>query len=157
MWLGSGSQAQEGIVLFDGRSLTNFKPANEGWIRTITEDKYGTIILATRQNSLIPYDGNTFSKYSSPKELGEDLLNNILVDSKGNVWYGSDYSNDRDPSTGGVWKFDGKSFTEFTKKDGLSNSSAYAFIEDKAGNIWIGTRDNGLYRYDGDKIVQYSK
>jgi D-arabinose 1-dehydrogenase-like Zn-dependent alcohol dehydrogenase len=45
--------------------------------------------------------------------------------------YGSDYTNDNDITTGGLWKFDRKSFVEFTKKDGLANTSIYSLTEDK--------------------------
>jgi ligand-binding sensor domain-containing protein len=80
-----------------------------------------------------------------------------LVDSKGNIWYGSDYTNDNDVTTGGFWKFDGKSFVEFTKQDGLSNTSIYSLTEDKTGNIWIGTRNCGLYRYNGQTFETFSE
>lgn len=157
LWFGSGPMAFEGICLFDGRSLTNFRPKDEGWIRQITEDKNGTLLFDTRHIGVITYDGKTFSDFSKPQELRSDLLNNILVDSKGNIWYASDYVNDNDISTGGVWKFDGKWFVEFTKKDGLSNTSAYCIIEDRAGNIWLGTRNTGLYRYDGKMVTKFSE
>jgi len=156
-WFGSGPMAFEGIVFYDGKSLINFKPGNEGWIRKITEDKNGTLLFATRHNGLITFDGKRFSDFPEPPELRKDLLNTILVDSKGNIWYGSDYTNNSDPSKGGLWKFDGKSFVEFTKKDGLTNTSVYSITEDRDGNIWIGTRNVGLYRYDGKTFTKFSE
>lgn len=39
LWFGSGPMAFEGIASYDGKSLINFKPQNEGWIRKIVEDK----------------------------------------------------------------------------------------------------------------------
>jgi len=157
LWFGSGPMAFEGICLFDGKSLTNFKPQDEGWIRKITEDKNGTLLFDTRHIGLIAYNGKTFSDFSEPQNLRKELLTTILVDSKGNVWYGSDFTNNNDVTTGGLWKFDGKSFVEFTKKDGLGNTSIYSLTEDKAGNIWIGTRNCGLYRYDGQTFATFSE
>lgn len=157
IWFGSGPMAFEGIGFYDGKSLTNFKPQNEGWIRSIAEDKNGNLIFTTRHIGLITYDGKIFSKVSEPQNLIKELLNAVLVDSKGNIWYGSDYTDNNDPTTGGFWKFDGKSFIEFTKKDGLANTSIYSLTEDKSGNIWIGTRNCGVYRYDGQKFETFSE
>lgn len=156
VWFGSGPQASEGICLFDGKSLTNFKPHNEGWIRKITEDKNGILLFGTRHIGLIVYNGKTFSDYFEPQNLQKQELTSFLLDSRYNIWYGSDYTNS-DPTTGGLWKSDGKSFIEFTKKDGLSNTSIYSLAEDKAGNIWIGTRNCGLYRYDGKTFTAFSE
>lgn len=157
MWFGSGPMAFEGIGFYDGKYLTGFKPQDEGWIRNITEDKHGTLLFATRHIGLITYDGNNFTGFSGPQEIRKDLINTVLADSKGNIWYGSDYTNDNDVTTGGFWKFDGKSFVEFTKTDGLGNTAIYSLMEDKAGNIWIGTRNCGLYRYNGQTVETFSE
>jgi ligand-binding sensor domain-containing protein len=157
MWFGSGPMAFEGIAFFDGKTLTKFKPQNEGWIRKITEDKQGTILFATRHIGMLTYDGKHFTSYSQPQNLIKDLINTVLADSKGNIWYGSDYTNDNDPTTGGLWKFDGKSFVEFTKKDGLGNTSVTFILEAKNGNIWVGTRNCGLYRYNGKTFETFSE
>jgi ligand-binding sensor domain-containing protein len=157
LWFGSGPMALEGIGFYDGKSLINFKPQDEGWIRTIIEDKNQTLLFATRHIGMITYDGKNFTNFSEPRNIRKDLINTVLVDSKGNIWYGSDYANDNDVTTGGLWKFDGKSFVEFTKKEGLGNTSIYSLTEDKAGNIWIGTRNCGLYRYNGQTFETFSE
>jgi len=157
LWFGSGPMALEGIGFYDGKSLINFKPQDEGWIRTIIEDKNRNLFFATRHIGLITYDGKNFTNFSEPKNIKKDLISTVLVDSKGTIWYGSDYTNDNDVTTGGLWKFDGKSFVEFTKKEGLGNTSIYSLAEDKAGNIWIGTRNCGLYRYNGQTFETFSE
>jgi len=157
LWFGSGPMAFEGIGFYDGKSLINFKPQNEGWIRKMIEDKNGTLVFATRHNGMITYDSKNFTNFSEPKNIRKDLITTVLADSKGNIWYGSDYTNDNDVTTGGLWKFDGKSFVEFKKKDGLGNTSIYSLTEDKAGNIWIGTRNCGLYRYNGQTFETFSE
>lgn len=157
LWFGSGPMAFEGIGFYDGKSLINFKPQDEGWIRTIIEDKNRTLLFATRHIGMITYDGKNFTNFPEPQNISKDLINTVLVDSKGNIWYGSDYTNDNDVTTGGLWKFDGKSFVEFTKKEGLGNTSIYSLTEDKAGNIWIGTRNCGLYRYNGQTFETFSE
>lgn len=157
LWFGSGPMAFEGICLYDGKSLINFKPQDEGWIRTITEDKNRTLLFATRHIGIITYDGKNFINFSEPQKIRKDLINTVLVDSKSNIWYGSDYTNNNEVTTGGLWKFDGKSFIEFTKKEGLGNTSIYSLTEDNAGNVWIGTRNCGLYRYNGQTFETFSE
>ncbi|MDI9882386.1 ligand-binding sensor domain-containing protein [Flectobacillus longus] len=157
LWFGSGPMAFEGIAFFDGKTLTKFKPQNETWVRKITEDRNGTLLFNTRHFGMITYNGKTFSDYTQPQNLRRELLQTMLADSKGNIWYGSDYTNDRDITTGGLWKFDGKSINEFTKKDGLSNTSVTLILESKNGTIWVGTRNCGLYRYNGQTFETFSE
>jgi ligand-binding sensor domain-containing protein len=157
IWFGSGPMAFEGICLYNGKILTNFKPKNEGWIRNIIESKNGTILFATRHIGVYIYDGKTFLPFTKPTEIANDLLNTILEDKAGNIWYASDYAKDINDDMGGVWKFDRKTFVRFTKKEGLTNTSAFLILEDKSGHIWIGTRNTGLYRYDGKTLMSFSK
>lgn len=157
IWFGSGPMAFEGLCLYDGKSLKNFKPKNQKWIRKITEDKNGNLLFATRGAGAITYDGTNFYSIPQPKELSNNLLLGLFIDSKGNSWYSSDYVNDNDITTGSLWKFDGTSFTEFTKQNGLSNTAVINIFEDREGNIWLGTRNTGLYKYDGKKFTNYSE
>ena len=157
LWFGSGPMAFEGICRYDGKSLAKLKLKNEGWIRNITEDKNGTILFATRHIGVYAHDGKNSSEFPEPRELKNDLLNNILVDKQNNIWYASDYLNDNDFTTGGIWKSDGKSFTEFKKNDGLTNTSVFFMMHDRKGNIWFGTRNTGLFRYDGKTFTGFSE
>ena len=157
IWFGSGPMAFEGLCLYDGKSLTKFVPKNQKWIRNITEDKNGNLLFVTRGAGAITYDGTNFYSIPQPKELRNDILPGLFIDSKGNSWYSSDYVNDNDITTGGLWKFDGISFTEFTKENGLSNTAVMYIFEDRDGNIWLGTRNTGLYKYDGKKFTNYSE
>jgi ligand-binding sensor domain-containing protein len=48
-------------------------------------------------------------------------------------------------------------FTSFSTKDGLPNLGIWTILEDKSGNIWVGTRETGLYLYDGKTFITYSE
>lgn len=157
IWFGSGPMALEGLCLYDGNALHKVKLKDENWIRSITEDKNKNLVLTTRHIGLFILNGRRFSRLPYPKNLRNDLLTYTLIDHRGHTWYGSDYVNDNDVTTGGFWMFDGKVFKEFTKNDGLSNTSVTFILEDKKGNIWVGTRNTGLYCYNGSTFTVFSE
>lgn len=157
IWFGSGPMAFEGLGFYNGKKLTRVSLKKENWIRAIMENEGDKLLVATRHNGVVAGDESNFSSFHQPPQLKNDLFTCTFKDSHGNIWYGSDYLDDRDIKTGGCWRFDGKSFTSYTKKDGLSNSSIAFFMEDRKGNIWIGTRNTGLYCFDGKAFKQYGE
>jgi serine phosphatase RsbU (regulator of sigma subunit) len=44
----------------------------------------------------------------------------------------------------------------FGTNEGYDNKFSIAFAEDAKGNIWIGSFEKGIYKYDGNKFVNYS-
>lgn len=54
----------------------------------------------------------------------------------------------------GVWRYDGKLFTNITT--GISSPSFWDVLEDKKGNLWIGTKDSGIYCYNGKSFLHYT-
>lgn len=153
IWFGSGPMAFEGICLFDGKTLSNFKPKDEGWIRNMFEDNNGNIWLGTRHFGACLYDGKTFSWFTEKEGIG----NPMLEDKAGNIWFAGGEKLNTTESDGGIWCYDGKSFKNFSTKDGLGNYSVFSMVEDKAGNIWVGTRNTGLYRYDGKIFTGFTE
>jgi len=157
LWFGSGPMAFEGLSLYDGKALTKIELKNENWIRGMSEDENGNLLLTTRRIGVVSFNGETFSEFPTPRNLKKDLLTYVFTDRQGYMWYASDYINDADITTGGFWRFDGQSFHEFSKKDGMSNTSVTFILEDKNKNIWIGTRNTGLYCYDGKSFTNFSE
>jgi ligand-binding sensor domain-containing protein len=105
------------------------------------------------------YDGKSFIKMDGLSTGPVNPITRIIEDKKGNLWFGG---------AGGLWRYDGKSFTHFTVKDGVINSNIGSFmeagkgndvwsiLEDRTGNLWIGTRNTGLYRFDGKSFTSFS-
>ena len=157
IWFGSGPMAFEGICLYDGKTLSNFKPKNQQWIRKMIESKNGSILLATRQAGICYYPPSadqtgekTFNSFPSPAKFFNGSLTNILEDKAGNIWIASDYGNEEGDTLGGLWRsdlstgnIDEKTFTKITNKE------VFFMLEDKDNNIWLGTRGTGLYRFNG--------
>lgn len=163
IWFASGMPpGTEGICRYDGKNVVSFKPKNEGWFRKIIEDKERNLVFATRIHGVLScsLSGNismaSFSAYPQPKELLNNSLTNILKDKAGNIWIASDYGKFVGDTLGGVWCYrqseaGEKAFTKITAKE------VFFMLEDRAGNIWLGTRNTGLYRYDGKTLTNFSE
>lgn len=51
-----------------------------------------------------------------------------------------------------VYRYDGKSFTNLTSS--IPSPSFWDVLEDRKGNLWFGTRNSGVYYYNG-KVFQH--
>ena len=152
-----GGRGTEGVYRYDGKSITNFKlkelfqngqkPKAHNWAWPQLQDKNGNIWFSN-WGGAYRYDGKSF--ISVTKSDGLSGVTRIIEDKKGNLWFGGD-------AGAGLSRYDGKSFTRFTTKDGLLNNSIWSILEDKTGNIWVGTRETGLYLYDGKTFITYSE
>lgn len=157
IWFGSGPMAFEGICRYNGKSITNYKPQNARWIRNIIEDKNGDILFATRSNGVCRYDGSGFDYITQLQGMVKGSMMGCLQDRSGNIWFASDYGTELNDSIGGAWRFDGRSFTKFSTKDGLKNNAVFLILEDRENNIWLGTRNIGLYRFNGKTFDSFSE
>ena len=157
IWFGSGYPAMEGIIRYDGKSLEQFKPKKEGWIRNIINGKNGDILFATRNSGVCRYNGKGFSNTTQPNEMVNSYMMDCLIDKKGNTWFISDYGDQLNDTIGGVWRYDGKFFVKYSTKDGLKNNAVFLIMEDSAGKIWVGTRNTGLYRFNGKSFDSFSE
>jgi ligand-binding sensor domain-containing protein len=165
IWFASGMPpGEEGICNYDGKKLVHFKPENEGWFRKIIEDKNRNLLFATRIHGVLSCNlaaGNltiaSFSGFPQPPALLNNSLTSILKDKAGNIWMASDYGKQVGDTLGGVWCYhqpseaSGKAFTKITTRE------VFFMLEDVAGNIWFGTRNTGLYRYDGKGFTNFSE
>lgn len=102
--------------------------------------------VLTGQKSVI-----RFKHYTTDEGLSQNMIDCILKDSHGFMWFGT---------WNGLNRFDGYSFTVFKQnskdESSISNNFIYALCEDKFGNIWVGT-NNGLnvFIYAENRFVRY--
>ena len=161
IWL--GGRTNQGVYRYDGKSISNFKLpeltivnesvrfekdriVSHNWAWPQLQDKNGNIWFSNWAGAY-RYDGKTFTSFTKSNGLsGNGLVAKIIEDKKGIIWLGGD---------GGLSRYDGKSFTSF--QDGLINPWIWAILEDKTGNVWVGTRQTGLYLFDGKKFINYSE
>lgn len=153
IWFASGMPpGEEGLCRFDGTTLAQFKPGDQRWIRTVLEKRDGVLWLGTRSLGTWKYDGKSFSQFSKEPNLGVPRL----VDRSGNIWFSGEESENGVNSYTGIWRYDGKNLRNYTAKDGMGEFYVWCMVEDRAGNIWLGTRNMGLYRFDGKSFTPFS-
>nr|WP_295924204.1 two-component regulator propeller domain-containing protein [uncultured Dyadobacter sp.] len=153
-----GGRTNEGVFRYDGKSITNFKlkeltlqfdsrRVGHNWAWPQLQDKNGNIWFSN-WGGAYRYDGKTFTGFSKNDGLPgyNGVVKKIIEDKNGNLLFGGDL---------GLSRYDGKSFTLF--KDGLINPDIWTILEDKTGNLWVGTRETGLYLFDGKTFVTYSE
>ncbi|MBL7738922.1 MAG: hypothetical protein JNK14_06855 [Chitinophagaceae bacterium] len=151
-----GGRGTEGVYRYDGKSVINIKlkelfqngpkPKAHNWAWPQLQDKNGNIWFSN-WGGVYRYDGKSFTSFTKKDGLSGDMVARIIEDKKGNLWFGG----------AGLSRYDGKSFTRFTTKEGLPNLGVWLILEDKIGNLWVGTRETGLYLYDGKTFITYSE
>jgi signal transduction histidine kinase/ligand-binding sensor domain-containing protein len=85
----------------------------------------------------------SFQHISAKDGLSQGHVNDLLKDSDGFVWIGTQ---------DGLNRYDGYQFRQFHHHDGddasLSNNYIWCLLEDSRKNIWAGTFGGGLSRFD---------
>lgn len=123
-------------------------------------DKKGNAWLGTCTAGLCKYDGKAYTWFTS-REMTVPIRD-IFEDQSGVVWVGN--------NGGGLFRYDGKDFVNFSKEKNLHNpdfetnlkgkpgmlARIWKITQDKEGNLWVATIDNGIWRYDGQNLTNYT-
>lgn len=160
IWFASGGtgMGEDGICLFDGKALTNFKPQGYGRGMCIIEDKNGNLLFSSGY-AVFSYDPSAALKTGSKiftdlaKKAGLKLFAyNMLKDKIGNIWLTAE----NEKSELSLYRYDGKSFVKFKTNEDFNCNDITTMVADNSGNIWFGTRTSGLYRYNGITFVHFT-
>lgn len=156
IWL--GGRTNKGVFRYDGKSIVNFdleeliqgqngprpKPLSWGWPQL--QDRNGNLWFSNWAG-VYRYDGKTFTSLSAKDGLTGTMVAKILEDKSGNFWFNGD----------GLFRYDGKSVVPVAAKDRLASLSSWSILEDKTGNLWVGTKETGLYIFDGKDFISFSE
>jgi ligand-binding sensor domain-containing protein/signal transduction histidine kinase len=97
------------------------------------------------QIGLYTQENLVFNRISTEQGLSQSSVFCIAQDSKGFMWFGTQY---------GLNRYDGYTFKTFINTPGnprsISDNYIQACIVDHAGVLWIGTYDGGLNKYNPD-------
>lgn len=138
--------------------MTKTKGTNEHQnVHCSLQDQDGNLWFGTTGEGVYRYDGNVFTQFTEKDRLSNNSVWSILEDKSGHIWFDGGEKPGTIESDGGIWCYDGKSFKNFNPKDVMGKYSGWSILEDKCGNIWIGTRNCGLYRYDGNTFNPFSE
>jgi len=156
LWIGSDG----GLDLFDkktGRfhnyshSSTKINSLSHNVVLSIYQDTEGLLWIGTLQG-LTRFDkkAGKFTRYLlnayETSSINSNRINCILEDENGILWAGTG---------AGLFRFDKRSnrFTKVTPSPRLlSNNNILSLYEDNSGLIWIGTAEEGIVKYDRDRI-----
>lgn len=144
-WLGSH---QEGASYYNGKTFQYFNNTDgllDNQIRSIEEDKNGTIWLATA-TGVNSYDGKKFTTYPTPTNNPTVEWNKTSGDLRFNA-------GEKD----GLNRFDGKkmNYLLFPKPKHINVINLFGVTDlskDKNGTLWIATYA-ALFSYDGKKTT----
>ncbi len=160
LWLGS---VGSGISVGDPRRnvwqrLKKKQRLGSGIVSSIVPDHEGNLWVCMYGDGIYlipedkvtldaPLDTTWFRHYTTKDGLGSDYINKAIRDSRGDLWFVTDY--------GGVTRYrKGEGFHVFSAKEGLEDKF-FSLVAEVKNEIWVLTAEGILYRFDGQRFHAY--
>lgn len=174
LWFEAGNKA--GVHRYDGQKLHYLAfPPQKGL--NSSDNLFAVTDIAKGKNNMtwfgtyagvFGYDGSAFTIINEEtsgydRKTGRLHIRSIYEDTKGRLWIGNNGI--------GVLLKEGDAIIYFSDKHGLIHRSSkrngdksprgtlehvFVIAEDNKGNIWFGDRDAGVWKYDGERLVNYT-
>ena len=119
----------------------------DDWITSVICDRRGDTWFGT-VDGVSRFDGLRVIIYHFCASDNAGLILDIHEDVNGNVWFCTDEA---------LYHFNGESFSRLAVANPDLLKRVYCIEEDGQGVLWLGTLGNGLFRYDGASLVNYSE
>ncbi len=150
---------QGGFEIFDPKTETfahlsdRYPGVHQKLAHTAIEDAAGNIWLGFRNfgAQYIDRSSGVVRSYSDALDgsysLGQGWVMDILSDSRGNVWFGTE--------VGLVGIVAGTNeVRRYTTEDGLPDDAVAGILEDASGNLWLGTHNGLSLLVDGTRVPE---
>ncbi len=147
MWFGTNGG---GITKFNGISYEYIRDKDglaDNLIYTIVKDPQGLMWIGTN-NGLTIADGKKYKNYTTQNGLNHNRVFSVFFDSKGNALLGTGK---------GVCSFNGFSSAFYPLSPELDSASVFNIYEDSEHNLWFSTLGNGIFKYDGKTVINYTE
>jgi ligand-binding sensor domain-containing protein len=102
-------------------------------VTALARDSAGRLWIGTWQGAAVRTEAG-WRVYDTAAGLLEDMVNVLLADSTGGVWFGSHVAPD-----GGISYLKDDKWQHFTTDSGLPHNNINAFLETAEGTVWVGT------------------
>jgi len=135
------------LRLSDGKVFVSFTTEDglgHNDVVFIHQDAHGRMWFATLDGGVSYYDGREFTTFTTDDGLTSNQVMSIGEDADGVLWFGT---------MGGVQRYDGESFVAVNQ---LAGSVVLAIHQARDGAMWFGTWSDGVFRYDGQKFVNFT-
>ncbi|HLU86699.1 MAG TPA: histidine kinase [Taishania sp.] len=106
------------------------------------------LIISTFYDGVLIYDKQKKKVVNQLFEKEGDLLNNVFVDSRNNLWISS---------SNGIIKYNDKEYSTLNSQVGLPLDIVSTVFEDSDHNIWLGTQGKGLVKAAQGEISYFDK
>lgn len=167
-WIGTWN----GVYQFNGKEFTYFSipypeiettinPDTKDWITEIKEDLNGNLWISRDGYGIAKYNGTSFTHYLKKDGLISNNVTEIEIDNQNNLWFGmrngekDNAAQDQKNGKGGVNKLVKKTIMSLPEIKAFNYDDVHEIYKDDDGNIWIGTKENGVYKFDGKAFKNY--
>ncbi len=129
-------------------TLYKIKPA----VNAIAQDKSGNLWISVQGEGLYILskknnDSYQFLPYHKNDELKNIAIQNIIFDSRNNLWICTNGF--------GVAEIDEDRLKFFNRSNGFKADVVTTVCEDRSGNLWFGTNGDGIVKYNPSPFVYY--
>ena len=164
MWFGTAS----GLCKFNGKSFETIPIPKDNskseWLKqtypivnpsavvSLIQDKNGIFWMGSNGGGAYKYDGIKFTSYLKkrgklmPDSLHHNVILSIVEDKNSDIWFSSF-------SHGGISQFTENNFVHHSLKDGFGDGMVSTLYIDAKENLWVGTRNGGIYKYNGKSFI----
>ena len=154
----------DGITLYELKLPSPPNLSNPFDVYSIYRDQKGNVWFGTNPIGVCRYDGKSFEWITEEdvtefRDEGANGVRSILEDKNGDFWFNTEYRYSVYDST---TLHSNKFYTRHKSIGGLdgnknSNLDEYlSSVIDDNGNLWFVTYLDGVWKYDGTKITNYS-